>query len=164
MAGVQTKAVQLLPLDYRSCSVSGPGARTTRGGSHLPLSSGPHKCASLQFQNWPLDGRAAQAVVVHWPERDRVPSRHLPVGWAAWQPLTSSSPEKSGIRGLLWLRRVRLSCRPCSGSGARPSWNLECSRSSPPPRECSPETERAWDERWGVRSQGGMVAQLPLPT
>lgn len=68
--------------------------------------------------------------------------------------LTSSSPEKSGIRGLLWLRRVRLRCRLWSGSGARPSWHLECSRSPPLPKVCSPETERAWNERVGCQWSG----------
>ena len=80
-----------------------------------------------------------------------------------WPP-TSSSPEKSGVRGLLWLRRVRLRCRPWSGSGARPSRQWERSRSSPWPRVCSPETERAWDERVGVSGWGAQGQQSPLPT
>lgn len=90
-----------------------------------------------------------------WPCRPKQEEGHPPGAQVAltWPP-TSSSPEKSDTRGLLWLRRVRLRCRPRSGSGERASWQWERSRSPLWPRVCSPETERAWNERGGCQRSG----------
>lgn len=144
-----------------------------RGGATLSrLGTGPRVPLPGKLWSPPECQPAVLTVAARWqgrpggggrcgPEQEK---EHPPTGGAALtRPPTSSSPEKSAVRGLLWLRRVRLRWRPRPGSRARPSWQWERSRSSPWPRVCSPEAESAWDGRVGAGGQEGTGATASSP-
>ena len=81
----------------RSCFVlvaEGWGWAGSGGPTTSKLRPPPSAC--LQFQYWPLDVRAAQSVVVHWPDRERWPSGYLPLGRAATLPPAPRSSHASG--------------------------------------------------------------------
>ena len=66
-------------LEQQRSSVQGLGGRSHYKEAQRPPTPAPPR-ACLQFQLWPLDGRAAQSVVVHRPDRDVRPSGYLPLG------------------------------------------------------------------------------------